>query len=163
MLTLGASSYYMENPGFRRYCFVFLFFALGLMAKSMLVTLPFVLLLLDYWPLRRFGEVKPDHKVQTEVSKLLTSDKQKKKSKKNDAVTVKETLEVKKPVNPEYKWSLIYPLLWEKVPLFALAILSSIVTYVAQQKGGAVESIEAIPLVFVLGMPSFPISLTLER
>ena len=31
------------------------FFALGLMAKPMLVTLPFVLLLLDYWPLGRAG------------------------------------------------------------------------------------------------------------
>jgi lipoprotein NlpI len=108
MLTLGAYSYYVESPGFRRYCFVFLFFALGLMAKPMLVTLPFVLLLLDYWPLQRFGE--------------------------------------KKPADPEYKWSLIYPLIWEKVPLFVLAVLSSIVTYVAQQKGGGVKSLEVFPL-----------------
>jgi tetratricopeptide (TPR) repeat protein len=36
------------------YCLVLLFFALGLMSKPMLVTLPFVLLLLDYWPLQRF-------------------------------------------------------------------------------------------------------------
>lgn len=36
------------------YCFALLFFALGLMSKPMLVTLPFVLLLLDYWPLKRF-------------------------------------------------------------------------------------------------------------
>ena len=59
---------------------------------------------------------------------------------------VKETLEVKKPADPEYKWSLIYPLLWEKVPLFVLAILSSIVTYIAAQNAGAVTSIEALPL-----------------
>jgi len=68
-----------------------------------------------------FSGNKPDQKIQTELSKLLTSDKQKKKSKKNPAI--KETLEVKKPADPEYKWSLIYPLLWEKVPLFVLAIL----------------------------------------
>ena len=37
------------------YCLVLLFFALGLMSKPMLVTLPFVLLLLDYWPLNRFA------------------------------------------------------------------------------------------------------------
>jgi Flp pilus assembly protein TadD len=37
------------------YCLMLLFFALGLMSKSSLVTLPFVLLLLDYWPLDRFG------------------------------------------------------------------------------------------------------------
>jgi len=57
MLTLGAYSYYVEHPGFRRYFFVLLFFVLGLMAKPMLVTLPFVLLLLDYWPLQRFQEI----------------------------------------------------------------------------------------------------------
>ena len=161
MLTMGAYSYYVEHPGFRRYFFVLLFFILGLMAKPMLVTLPFVLLLLDYWPLQRFQETKPDHKVQTEVFNSVTSEKQKKKSKKKQAV--KETLEVKKPADPEYKWSLIYPLLWEKVPLFVLAILSSIVTYIAPQKAGAVSSIELFPWLFVSGMPSFPISLTLER
>jgi hypothetical protein len=115
------------------------------MAKPMLITLPFILLLLDYWPLQRFQEIKPDHKIPTEVLNSVTSDKQKKKSKKTPAV--KEILEVKKPVDPEYRWSLIYPLLWEKVPLFVLAILSSIVTYFTAQSGGAVQSIEAFPLV----------------
>ena len=160
---MGAYSYYVEHPGFRRYFFVLLFFVLGLMSKPMLVTLPFVLLLLDYWPLQRFGEIKPDNKIQAEVLKSVTSDKQKKKSKKKQALAVKETLEVKKPADPEYKWSLIYPLLWEKVPLFVLAILSSIVTYIAQQKGGAVHLLKCFHWVFVSGMPSFPISLTWER
>ena len=132
MLTMGAYSYYVEQPGFRRYFLVLLFFVLGLMAKPMLVTLPFVLLLLDYWPLQRFQEIKPDHKIQTEVFE-------------------KETLEVKKPADPEYKWSLIYPLLWEKVPLFVLAILSSIVTYIAAQSAKFVESIEAFPLSVRIG------------
>jgi tetratricopeptide (TPR) repeat protein len=146
MLTMGAYSYYVESPGFRRYVFVFLFFALGLMAKPMLITLPFVLLLLDYWPLRRFQGIKPDYKVQTEESNLLTSDKQKNKSKKKAAVLVSETLEIKKPADPEYKWSLIYPLLWEKVPLFILAILSILATYVAAQSAGAITSIEKLQL-----------------
>jgi hypothetical protein len=149
MLTMGAYSYYVEHPGFRRYSLVLLFFILGLMAKPMLVTLPFVLLLLDYWPLQRFQEIKPDHKVQAEASKLLTSDKQKEKSKKKDAV--KETLELKKPADPEYKWSLIYPLLWEKVPLFALVILSSIVTYITVQNTGFIKPIEAISPVVRMG------------
>jgi tetratricopeptide (TPR) repeat protein len=43
----------------RFYCLVLLFFALGLMSKMMLVTLPFVLLLLDYWPLNRFTPPTP--------------------------------------------------------------------------------------------------------
>jgi tetratricopeptide (TPR) repeat protein len=145
MLTLGAYSYYVENRGFRRYFFVLLFFILGLMAKSMLITIPFVLLLLDYWPLQRFEEIKPERKVQPEVLKSTPSDKSKKKSKKKNAVAAKETLEVKKPAVPEYKWSLIYPLLWEKVPLFVLTILFSIITYIAELKKGAVHS-ELFPL-----------------
>jgi Flp pilus assembly protein TadD len=44
---------YAESPRLWRYLLALLAFALGLMAKSMLVTLPFTLLLLDYWPLRR--------------------------------------------------------------------------------------------------------------
>jgi tetratricopeptide (TPR) repeat protein len=111
----------------------------------MLVTLPFVLLLLDYWPLQRFQEVKQDHKVQAEVFKSVTSDKQKNKSKKKNVIEVSGSLELKKPAEPEYKWSLIYPLLWEKVPLFVLAILSSIVTYIAARSVGFILS-EAIPL-----------------
>jgi protein O-mannosyl-transferase len=54
MLTLAAYVYYTSAPSWRRYAWVLLAFALGLMAKPMLVTLPCVLLLLDYWPLRRF-------------------------------------------------------------------------------------------------------------
>jgi hypothetical protein len=149
MLTMGAYSYYVEHPGFRRYFFVLLFFVLGLMSKPMLVTLPFVLLLLDYWPLRRFQKIKSDQKIQNEVSKQETSDKQKQKSKKKQVG--KKTLELKKPADPEYKWSLIYPLLWEKVPLFVLVILSSIVTYIAQQKAGLERSLEEIPLVVRIG------------
>jgi len=51
---MGAYAYYAENPSLKRYLWVFIAFGLGLMSKPMLVTLPFVLLLLDYWPLRRF-------------------------------------------------------------------------------------------------------------
>jgi hypothetical protein len=50
--------YYQENSGIFRYLLVMVCFLLGLMAKPMLVTLPFVLLLLDYWPLRRLDETQ---------------------------------------------------------------------------------------------------------
>jgi hypothetical protein len=53
LLTMWAYVFYAKKPGIARYLPVMLFFALGLMAKPMLVTLPFVLLLLDYWPLNR--------------------------------------------------------------------------------------------------------------
>jgi hypothetical protein len=57
ILTLLAYVRYVERPGWFRYLQATFLFALGLMAKPMLVTLPFVLLLLDYWPLRRFSPV----------------------------------------------------------------------------------------------------------
>lgn len=53
ILTLLTYGYYAARPGAGRYLAVLLCFILGLMAKPMLVTLPFVLLLMDYWPLGR--------------------------------------------------------------------------------------------------------------
>jgi tetratricopeptide (TPR) repeat protein len=53
MLTMLAYLRYVEQPRLLRYGLLVLSFALGLMAKPMVVTLPFVLLLLDFWPLRR--------------------------------------------------------------------------------------------------------------
>jgi Flp pilus assembly protein TadD len=53
MLTLWAYLAYVRRPSLARYAAVFTSLALGLMAKPMVVTLPFVLLLLDVWPLRR--------------------------------------------------------------------------------------------------------------
>jgi tetratricopeptide (TPR) repeat protein len=53
MLTLGAYVLYVAKPSWYRYAVVFVVFALGLMCKAMLVTLPVVMLLLDYWPLGR--------------------------------------------------------------------------------------------------------------
>jgi len=55
-LTLGAYGWYTAKPSWQRYLSVFVLFGLGLMAKPMVITLPCVLLLLDYWPLRRLGK-----------------------------------------------------------------------------------------------------------
>ncbi|HMG03856.1 MAG TPA: tetratricopeptide repeat protein [Chthoniobacterales bacterium] len=57
MLTLGAYVRYVHRRSTGRYLTVVLVFVLGLMSKPMLVTLPFVLLLLDYWPLQRIGQL----------------------------------------------------------------------------------------------------------
>jgi Flp pilus assembly protein TadD len=61
MVTLLLYAWYVERPGRWRYLLTLGAFGLGLMAKPMLVTLPFVLLLLDYWPLGRlqFGQAGP--------------------------------------------------------------------------------------------------------
>ncbi|MHB8834559.1 MAG: tetratricopeptide repeat protein [Candidatus Methylomirabilia bacterium] len=59
MLTLSFYLRYVKKPGAGRYVLVFAVFLLGLLAKPMLVTLPFVLLLLDWWPLHRFHPAPP--------------------------------------------------------------------------------------------------------
>ncbi|HZM10837.1 MAG TPA: hypothetical protein VFC15_11560, partial [Candidatus Limnocylindrales bacterium] len=53
LLALGVYRWYAREPRPGRYAVVALLFALGLMAKPQVITLPFVLLLWDYWPLRR--------------------------------------------------------------------------------------------------------------
>src|SRR5438105_8970661 len=55
MLTLSAYVRYARQPSPARYIMMTILFALGLMSKPMLVTLPLVLLVLDYWPLGRGG------------------------------------------------------------------------------------------------------------
>ena len=60
LLTLAAYVSYVKRPGLVRYAMTVLLFALGLLAKPMLVTLPFLLLLLDYWPLERIRRHRAD-------------------------------------------------------------------------------------------------------
>jgi len=59
MLTLLAYLAYVRRPGRRRFLLVLVSFALGLMAKPMLVTIPLILLLLDWWPLGRIRGTGP--------------------------------------------------------------------------------------------------------
>src|SRR6202167_1037861 len=113
MLTLWAYQEYARRPGLRRYWAVLLFFALGLMAKPMLVTLPFVLLLLDFWPLGRVG-IGPNSAGGWALSR--------------DG------------------WATMRRLVFEKLPLLALAVVSSIVTFAIHRRGGAVISFAAAPL-----------------
>ena len=56
LLALASYGWYVRRPTVARYLLVALLFALGLMSKPMVITLPFVLLLLDYWPLGRLAE-----------------------------------------------------------------------------------------------------------
>jgi len=58
LLTVWAYGWYVRKLSVGRYLWVFEFFALALMSKLMVVTLPFGLLLLDYWPLGRFAYVE---------------------------------------------------------------------------------------------------------
>jgi tetratricopeptide (TPR) repeat protein len=96
-------------------------FALGLMAKPMLVTLPFVMLLLDWWPLGRASGV--------EARACLAE---------ADGEGGRVSLSA--------AWRSWAPLVREKLPLFALAAASGVVAYLAQERGGAVAGLAAFPL-----------------
>ena len=108
MLTMWSYIGYVKHPRIDKYLLVLLFFILGLMSKPMVVTLPFVLLLLDYYPLSRFPN-------------LSDSDN-------------------------SHQRSIVFRLVLEKIPMFILVIMSSAVTFYAQKHGGAVASLDVIPI-----------------
>ena len=108
MLALLLYLRYVSRPGPGRFLAVFTVFALGLMAKPMLVTLPFALVLLDWWPLGRF------HRAPS--------------AGKGSPATFRQRLLV------------------EKIPLLALSAASSVVTCLAQQRGGALVSTDILPI-----------------
>ena len=56
MLTLGAYVRYVRKRRFGRYVLMAILFTCGLLSKPVFVTVPLMLLLLDYWPLRRFEQ-----------------------------------------------------------------------------------------------------------
>jgi tetratricopeptide (TPR) repeat protein len=121
MLTIGAYVRYVRHPWSPvRYGLVMLLFALGLMCKPMLVTLPFVLLLLDYWPLGR-----------------VTGEKKEKNS------TLNYTPNAPSHDSSEFGAQLS-TLLLEKLPLFGLGVASGVVTIFAQTK--AIQSFDQISL-----------------
>jgi protein O-mannosyl-transferase len=109
-LCLLAYVSYVKKPSLAKYGLVFSSFLLGLLAKPMLLTLPFTLLLLDYWPLRRW-----------QPSGLEIADQQ-------EGKRAGETLSLKQ-------------LIWEKLPLFALVPVFSLITFSAQMHANAVAAV----------------------
>ena len=104
----------------RRYLYwlVAVFFALGLMAKPQVVTLPFVLLLWDYWPLQRMRVGMPGS---------ATKDLPSVSNQPSDQLSLRS-------------------LVWEKWPLFVLAAADSVVTVIAQRAGAAVRTISEVSI-----------------
>lgn len=103
MATLWAYVRWVERPSTSRYALALLAFVLGLLSKPMLVTMPFVLLLLDYWPLRRLSLA---------------------------------------PAGRSAAWARVQ----EKLPFLALAIASSVVTFLVQRAEGAMVLEARLPL-----------------
>jgi tetratricopeptide (TPR) repeat protein len=71
MLTLGAYVRYVDKPTLGRYVTMSILFACGLMSKATFVAVPLVLLLLDYWPLKRAADFRAWRKVAIEKIPLL--------------------------------------------------------------------------------------------
>ena len=131
---------YVEKPKLFKYFLCLILFALSLMSKPMLVTLPFVFLLLDYWPLERWQKaLQPQLMPVSNDSGLV-----RKKGKQRGADSTKEKI-VALPLMNRAK--IIRSLLWEKLPFIFLALVSSIVTIWAQNKGGAVAYLDQLPLI----------------
>lgn len=143
MLTLGAYVFYVEKPHPGRYIATLSFFALGLMSKPMLVSVPLVLLLLDYWPLGRLRAAPmPPNGVAGSAEKTTTKNR---KKQKGQAAASKQPSLTKKPDQQTPAWARLLVLIREKIPFFLLSAASSLITVYAQQQS-AVVSLERIPL-----------------
>ena len=116
LLALAAYGWYVRRPGIVRYIVVGLLFAFGLMSKPMVITFPFVLLLLDYWPLGRLRRLEPP--------------------------TATELRSVGQPRAARgFGNTACYPtwkLCLEKLPLLTMSAGSAVITMIAQKEGGAV-------------------------
>jgi tetratricopeptide (TPR) repeat protein len=129
MLTLGAYVCYVRKPSVGRYLTVAFLFALGLMSKPMLVTLPFVLLLLDYWPLGR---------IRTQTSHV----RRQRPGVGGPAFANRPSREA------TVRQAVVSSLVAEKIPLFALSALSCAATLLAQVY--STEAIEQLPFMWRL-------------
>lgn len=121
LLTMGAYISFVRKRSLASYFLVLLFFSLGLLAKPMLVTLPFVLLLLDYWPLNRFRQTPSASQI---------------------GVQTKSIQEMSPALDGAQRKSFtntLIPLVVEKIPLFALSFANSIITVLAQSSSGALK------------------------
>ncbi len=72
-LTIAVYIWYTKRPGIGRYILLFMVYALCIMTKPVVVTLPFVLLLLDYWPLERIGKVSAGRLITEKIPLLILS------------------------------------------------------------------------------------------
>ncbi len=127
LLTMAAYARYAAKPGWGRYGLMLLPYVLGLMSKPILVTLPFALLLLDYWPLRRWQYLRP---VESSGS----------------AATEKSHA----PPGTSSTGYSLGRLVLEKLPMLALATAVSVITVMAHNALGIKQSAFGLTLLMRL-------------
>lgn len=137
LLTLLAYVRYTERPDLYRYLMVMAIFALGLMAKPMLVTLPFVFLLLDYWPLGRFKRTLQDED-NGGVSGKST------KTGYYDTAIMPTTVKIS--ILPQYPIRQFFQLVWEKIPFILLTTIPIYLTISSLKHHGIVISTGILPM-----------------
>ena len=121
---------FLHPPASFLYVLSLLLFALGLMSKPMLVTVPFVLLLLDYWPLQRLQfPALPGSRFKAQGSKFK----------------VPASAGSVQPAAP-WRTAPFSRLCWEKVPFLLLSTTSCVVTFQVQQRGGSVLDVNNLPV-----------------
>lgn len=134
MATLYAYAFYVEDRKISKYLLCLFMFILGLMSKPILVTLPFVLLLLDYWPLERWpSSLNAHHQTTVDSSRTLH-----KKNKKNKTV-VKVSFATVKNADGSLK-----NLLVEKLPFFLLSIILGIQTVLGLKTSGYLYTLDQL-------------------
>ena len=135
LLTMGAYALYVEGKSRKWYGAMILLFAAGLMAKPMLVTLPFVLLLLDYWPLGRWQPGKAHAKIFPAAKPSGRKETQNQQRRPQDIIS-----------NGGYQKATVSFLLAEKLPLFLFSGAACVVTFLAQRGAGVMKSLEVLDL-----------------
>ncbi len=152
LLALAAYRWYAERPRVGRYLVCALLFLLALMSKPQVITFPFVLLLWDYWPLRRLA-----------LRRSLLAFRQDGAPDRSDAMqpatgTLRPFAEERHAKGEErFLWLVV-----EKLPLFALSAGSAIVTLQAQHAGGAIAAFR-IPLAIRLANAALSYARYLEK
>ncbi|MGA7401349.1 MAG: tetratricopeptide repeat protein [Candidatus Sulfotelmatobacter sp.] len=126
LLTLHAYGWYARRESVKRYAVVAALFALGLMAKPEIITLPFVLLLWDYWPLRRMDGGTTVLSSQLSVLSSRPSVLREKPT--------EDTSDATEPVARSFSYLLV-----EKIPLLLLSAGSGVITMVAQRAAHTVR------------------------
>jgi len=142
LLTIVIYLYHVSKPALWKYTLMIALFSLALMSKSMLVTLPFSLLLLDFWPLCRFSLTE---QTPAAVQKITKANEAKQTGKKQPRKS--STAEIRDKNHEQLSKAAIGsigPLLLEKVPLLILSLLSSFITFHFHQKTGGI--ITTIPI-----------------
>jgi hypothetical protein len=114
------------TPARRYYNLALLFFAVGLMSKPMLVTLPFLLLLLDVWPLRRVPGIASEVRGQRSEDGVESSINPLIQQSNNPSVSIHH------PSSIIHHPPSLWPLVWEKWPFLFLSALSCLITLHSQ-------------------------------